>query len=267
MPALVMVPLDGSDKDARALAIAGAAAELTGGALHLVRVVEPGRGLHAEAAHALEAAADVGRAAGAPTTVQVLESDDVPGALLAHADARRAAVIVAGTRAPGPLGQLRGGSVADRLARSGVRPVLLVPPGSDYVAGLEPRLRRVLLPLDGSDQARAPLDLLRGLARARELALVLIEVVAPAHDGRAAAQRLHDEAARLRAAGLTVETHVVESPYPVEAITAAVRDFLVDAIAMGTRGRGGVARLLLGSVATGVVGRSEVPVLLVAPPA
>jgi hypothetical protein len=40
---------------------------------------------------------------------------------------------------------------------------------------------------------------------------------------------------------------------------------LIDAIAMSTRGRSGLRRLMLGSVAEGVVRASEVPVLLVTP--
>ena len=40
MPNPVMVPLDGSEKDARALAVAVALANLSGADLHLVRVID-----------------------------------------------------------------------------------------------------------------------------------------------------------------------------------------------------------------------------------
>lgn len=40
MPRHVLVPLDGSDKDERALGAASALAELTGAAIHLVRVLD-----------------------------------------------------------------------------------------------------------------------------------------------------------------------------------------------------------------------------------
>ena len=41
----------------------------------------------------------------------------------------------------------------------------------------------------------------------------------------------------------------------------------IDAIAMATHGRGGLARLVMGSVATGVLQRATIPVLLVSPAA
>jgi nucleotide-binding universal stress UspA family protein len=41
MTTTVLVPLDGSEKDERALPAAAALADLTDGALHLIRVLEP----------------------------------------------------------------------------------------------------------------------------------------------------------------------------------------------------------------------------------
>jgi len=279
----ILVPLDGSDKDVRALAVALAAADLTGGMIELVRVVpSPGEGGSREVRTAAEqdlaAVAPSLAAAGASATWAVLEADDVPAALLAYADARGAGLLVVGTRAAGAVARLRDGSVADRLVREGTRPVLLAPPLTDHVAGAEIRLRRVLVPHDGSAHALGALDALLRLARPGRLELVLVEVVppsdhlpagvaavpAPPHSPhRAPAEARLAAAAGLAAArGVAAETHVAESPYPAEAISAGVRDHLVDVIALGTRGRGGLTRLLLGSVATGVVGRSEVPVLL-----
>jgi nucleotide-binding universal stress UspA family protein len=48
-------------------------------------------------------------------------------------------------------------------------------------------------------------------------------------------------------------------------IVEAIRQDLIDFIAMSTRGAGGIPRTMLGSVATAVVRASEVPVLLVTP--
>ena len=48
-------------------------------------------------------------------------------------------------------------------------------------------------------------------------------------------------------------------------IVEAIRQELVDFIAMTTRGAGGIVRTVLGRVATAVVRSSEVPVLLVTP--
>jgi len=50
---------------------------------------------------------------------------------------------------------------------------------------------------------------------------------------------------------------------PADAITAYADDHDIDAIVMGSRGRSGVSRVLLGSVAGTVVQDSSVPVTVV----
>ena len=62
-----------------------------------------------------------------------------------------------------------------------------------------------------------------------------------------------------------VEVQVAEGTDPAAAIVAAIREYLVELIAMSTRGTGGLRRLVLGSVAERVVRASEVPVLLLTP--
>ena len=104
------------------------------------------------------------------------------------------------------------------------------------------------------------------LPNAKALEYVLIEV-ALAKDVRADAEmHLEASAAWLRARGAkSVETVVVEATDTAAAITGMVRDVMPDVIAMSTRGRSGLARLMLGSVAEGVVRSSELPVLLLTP--
>ena len=62
-----------------------------------------------------------------------------------------------------------------------------------------------------------------------------------------------------------IETQVGVGDDAAEIIAGAVREYLVEMIAMSTRGRGGLRRLVLGSVAEGVVRASEVPVLMLTP--
>lgn len=61
------------------------------------------------------------------------------------------------------------------------------------------------------------------------------------------------------AAGLHVETHLVEGR-PGSQIVRVAEEAECDLIVMGTRGRGGIDRLLLGSVAEKVVRTAPVPV-------
>jgi nucleotide-binding universal stress UspA family protein len=106
---------------------------------------------------------------------------------------------------------------------------------------------------------RAPfgLDRLRGDGRdaAEQLARgVMDEVRATAEEG-----------ARLAAeAGLRADPVVVDARGRIaSAITASAREHGADLIAMGTRGRGGFARSLLGSTASSVLHHAERPVLVV----
>jgi len=66
----------------------------------------------------------------------------------------------------------------------------------------------------------------------------------------------------LARAGWRVETSVRRG-IPVEELLSAARETRARLIVLGSRGTSGLSRLLLGSVAEGVVKRSTIPVLLV----
>jgi nucleotide-binding universal stress UspA family protein len=282
----VLVPLDGSDKDARALAVAAALAELSGADLHLVRVFDtPVDGLSARAGWlgvadaaaelrdgmrraVARVAADLAADTGRSVTSEVLDGADVAAVLIRRAADQDARFVVMGTRAAGAAGRTLRGSVADRVMRESPRPVVLVPPGAADMRGKRVQIGRVLVPLDGSALAARSLDYLLGLPNADELEYVLLEVVPRGAEGaRAEAeQRLTAAADRVRARGVrAVETGAIEASEPADAITAAVREALVDLIAMSTRGAGGLRRMVLGSVAEGVIRASDVPVMLLTP--
>jgi nucleotide-binding universal stress UspA family protein len=70
------------------------------------------------------------------------------------------------------------------------------------------------------------------------------------------------EAERLRARGLKVQPQVVVNDDPADAILRHAAEHDIDLIAMATRSRGGLERLLLGSVADRVVRQAGIPVLL-----
>jgi nucleotide-binding universal stress UspA family protein len=138
----------------------------------------------------------------------------------------------------------------------------------------------ILIPLDGSDLAAAALKPAAELARKLPAELLLLRVVDSANyaslytdpalwkdpetelepDRRA----LDEVAAGLRADGLTVSTEIVIGS-PASSIAATAEERGVDMIAMATHGRGGIARLALGSVAEAVLHRVHIPMLLIRP--
>jgi nucleotide-binding universal stress UspA family protein len=78
-----------------------------------------------------------------------------------------------------------------------------------------------------------------------------------------AAEYLESVTQRWAAHGYAAEVLALPMGPPAEAILACARGIRADLIIMTTRGRGGLARLLLGSVADAVVRHARCPVLLV----
>ena len=288
----IMVALDGSEKDARAVAAASALAMLSESDLHFVRVVvDPLAGVTRDprdefvglrAAEELLAAvvsersaaehqlagviAALGLPAGRVATSSIIQAANVAAALVAHAVERDALLVVLATRAPGARSRAIAGSVADHVMRECPRPVVLVPPGAAFLAGKTPTIARVLVPLDESSLSFRSVEFVLVLPRALDLEYVLLEAVADEAARPEAEERLAKTAAWMRSRGVkSVAVRVVRAPDPAEAIVGAVREELVEAIVMSTRGAGGLGRLILGSVAEQVVRRSELPVMLLTP--
>ncbi|MFB3777270.1 MAG: universal stress protein [Bryobacteraceae bacterium] len=78
------------------------------------------------------------------------------------------------------------------------------------------------------------------------------------HEAEAELQRF----AQKETGGLPVDARIVEA-HPVDAIKKTAAEIDADLIVMGTHGRSGLNRLMLGSVAEGVLRESLVPVLTV----
>ena len=137
----------------------------------------------------------------------------------------------------------------------------------------------VLLATDGSTPASRALDRAVGLAIETGATLHVLSVVdtadldlfvAPEADGvddilRSAAEAAVDDATeRAEAAGVDV-VRAVRVGAPHREICAYADEAGADIVVVGTHGRTGLSRALLGSVAARVVRSSTVPVLVVPP--
>ena len=144
--------------------------------------------------------------------------------------------------------------------------------------------KRILVPWDFSDVSHRALQWARALGGALEAQVVVLHVgpsttafLSPFPDlagfqmdawqdarGRREEQAMsHMEAALSEASLLRgLELHYVEAD-PIAAIQEAVTEEHIDLVVMGTQGREGMARAVLGSVAETVNRHVDVPVLLV----
>ncbi|RDI71052.1 universal stress protein [Halopelagius longus] len=139
--------------------------------------------------------------------------------------------------------------------------------------------RTILVPTDGSDPADAALDRAIDLARTYDATLRILSVVDVGDVGmlspesvpldgvrsslRARAERVVGDAAeRAEEAGVRAETEVLIGIPHVEILDAAA-DAGADLVVMGTHGRTGLRRALIGSVTERVVRRCDAPVLTV----
>jgi nucleotide-binding universal stress UspA family protein len=139
--------------------------------------------------------------------------------------------------------------------------------------------RTILHPTDFSERSDSAFWLACSLARDCGARLVVLHVVQPPpfvthgemekalQQARGYRQELKDKLKALRTAapGLSVECRL-EDGEPVAAIFRAARDSRCDLIVMGTHGRTGFCRLLLGSVAEGIIRRAPCPVLTMSMP-
>jgi len=141
--------------------------------------------------------------------------------------------------------------------------------------------KKILLPTDGSDVALAAADRAVALARLADAAVHAVYVQEPypytgigatnstgVQEHLAAAQREASQALELvsaltRSAGVTLVTEIAEGSSPAEQIVEMARRCGADLIVMGSHGRTGIARVLLGSVASKVLMLSPVPVMVV----
>jgi nucleotide-binding universal stress UspA family protein len=138
--------------------------------------------------------------------------------------------------------------------------------------------KRALVPLDGSPIAEAIIPFILEIAGPLDMEVVLLRVVEPippiALEGSrhievedVELRRTHAEeylapiAVELRNTDVRVESRVRRGN-AVDQIVAAAREAGADLIAMSTHGRGGLGRLIFGSVAQAVLRQAEVPVFL-----
>lgn len=275
-PGPIVVPTDFQQPARRAFAYALKLATVLGRRLKIVHVIKTvsesssvgpeHRSLNSVKTSAL---LELGRMAGAAEDAGIsVESSLLFGAptdcILESASHSHAGLIVMGTHGRTGWDRLKLGSTAQAVVRAAPCPVLTlqeVVARDSYRHHARVSLARLLVATDFSSCAAGVVRYVADLAfkfRAR------ICVVHAADEGEAKirAQRKLDRVTReLERNGIQGEGVCVAGD-PAQVILGQAAVWQADVIALGTQGRTGLSRLVLGSVAEAVLGRAGCPVLI-----
>ena len=223
---------------------------------------------------------------GVGVSYRALPPGDLVEALIKEARDASSDVVVMTTHGRGAWARAWLGSVTDGMVRECPVPVLLIRPpetregGDDPVQGSPPAFRKILVPLDGSDASLEALGLAvpmvppdGNLTLFRAVPSIWSRSVfrgprVPEGAGSVeewvprAREALEELAEPLRAQGISVEVAAAGVDEAAEGILRMAEGRGMDLVVMSTRGRGGAARHVLGSVADKVIRASNVPVLV-----
>lgn len=282
----ILVPTDGSDTANKAVEGGMALAERFDAALHAIYVVEYNTypiqvqsELSTDLANQAEATLDEITSQSDQTdvdiTTQVIETTEpIHEEIIDYGTEHDVDIIVMGTHGRTGLNRLILGSVTERTLRASPIPVLTVHEDID----IDPGFETVLVPTDGSETATAAADHAIQIAAMTTASLHIVHVInLVAASGEYGSGPILEA---LREAGQEAVDNVVErakeadiqsveasilSGAPSQAIVDYATNRDVDLIVMGTHGRSGLDRFLIGSVTEKIVRLADIPVLSVSP--
>jgi len=286
----ILFPTDGSDGAEAAFEHVLDLAEAHDATVYVLNVADTARDsvtqiqgqvidtLEREGARVVRETAQRASDRGVTTVTEVLQGEPY-STIVDYAAANDVDVVVMPTHGRRGLERFLLGSTTERVIRRADVPVLTLRPDDDVRVRYP--YRNVLMPTDGSATADAALDLAVDLTAAEDAGLHLLSVVDVTSlgiDVRAdiAVESLEESAADVveSATGTATEAGVTPAETAVELGTSVARvvrsyvdDHDVDLVVVGTHGRTGFDRYVLGSVTEKLVRASPVPVLTVRGPA
>lgn len=143
------------------------------------------------------------------------------------------------------------GSNLERIVRASKVPV--------FVASREFRpIEKVLVAYDGSSSAMVAIE---RMAQSHVFEGLGITVLNVGKDDASARSKLEEASARLRGAGLNVESRIAEGE-PEEELKRLVADEGFDLLVMGAYGHSRIRSLIIGSTTTAMIQAVKIPVLL-----
>ena len=294
MSRLILVPLDGSEFSETVLRTGVDLARKQGARLEVVTVHEAVPALDHDLWESAAREWSESYIHEVAARIKKEEGLNVPGTVLCgapavaiqhHVVARGVDLIVMATHGRGPMSRFWLGSTADGLVRHSTVPILLLRPSEEKNGPPDFEPKSVVVPLDGSRESEAILShavelvgdegatfhLVRVHPYPRDLASSYLPHTAQLNikvfeEGRKAAEDYVLRQARvLAASGLIAEGHLITEGSPARGILEFTEQVGADLIAMSTHGRGGVSRLVLGSVTDKVLRGARIPTLVYHP--
>jgi nucleotide-binding universal stress UspA family protein len=256
----IVVPVDPEREPTIATAVAASVAKQAGLAVQVVAVRPAGLPTANVDAYLYERSREA-VAAGAPVASwRDLGDGDPASVLVDELSHDHVAFVCMATRARGAIGEFVLGSVTDAVVRRAPVPVMLVGPHVETVA---PHFRHIVVALDGSELAERSAQVAATLAARIGSELYLFEVLGdePAPPDVAETAYLARVATKLEPRPRIYDA--ARNHHPGEAILNLVGGAADVLVAMGTHGRTGLSRLVMGSVAHDVTHRASGPVLVV----
>lgn len=277
MSTRILVPLDGTEAAEAGLSWATEAAECSGAAVSLLRVVEGEEGdTDSAREEALQYLAE--RRSRMPSS-ELVSTEVLIGSpqelIRKRTESSELAVMTYGTR------QWLFGGVLDHLLRTAACPLIVISGRSSKVHGVK-ESKKLLVAMDRASHSNEVLPAAKTFAEAFGMSLVLCHVVPPIGFHRngdrapeGVARVVEDSVARgyeflggfvreLSEGGVTAETVVSVGEAPQEIVATAERAG-AGLVAMATRGPANLSRVL-GSAAYGVLQFGRLPSLLVCTP-
>ena len=254
----ILVPTDGSEVAERAGTVAVRMAELFGADLTVVSVREPSNKEQAE-----RAVGDIEEAAieaGLTPKTEIIDDEEtaIHRVILDYAEEHDINAIVMGTHGRTGISRFLIGSVAEQTLQESPIPVVTV--HEDTAVDFE--IDNVLVPTDGSEGAEAATEHAIDLVTEAGGTLHALHVTSRGRETESSP--IDDVRDQGEAAGVDIVT-ATRSGRPHEAIAGYTAEAEIDVVVMGTHGRSGLRRYLLGSVTERTVRFSPVPVVSVKP--
>ncbi|MGM0605131.1 MAG: universal stress protein [Halobacteriota archaeon] len=231
--------------------------------------------LEREGEQIIETALESASNRGVPTVTAVLQGK-VPDTIATYAEAHEIDLIAMATQGRIGLEQQFLGSTTERVLRRATVPVLTLRPDDEPIRF---PYRTVVVPTDGSDCAIGAIDYATDIAATVGATLHVLSVVdvtmlgTDDPDGQqlnvleeTAEQIVEEATTRVEDASIDTVIGAVDFGSSVsQTLHSYVSEHDIDLVVMGTHGRRGLDRYLLGSVAERTVRNASVPVLIVPP--